>query len=210
MQKKKNHKEIEKLYGIRLYNEEDIALKKELEKISKKEGIPLQTLILLNLKKSIDLENNGFKLIDDDIEGFFTNLMDKISHGALSLESALRTKDYGKKESLRNYVYNKYPNPDQRNKLYLELLNAQIHGELELLKILLLLTNYQSKVPVGYMRIFLDEGTNPNDVEEIFKDMYTRFMKEWIYILKLYNAIEIKDDLSIAGDYSGLEALIFK
>lgn len=212
----KNKKEyLGRFYGMRIENDRDKEIRNIIIDISKKKKIPANQLIFDYLEKGLNLNANktikfNQDVLYDNFNLFMGNAFDKISN----LEYQLFQKNYEKKLSLSNFIYNKYPEELQRKEFYLTLIKNQIFSELILLDTFFSLTDKNSNKGIGYFS-YLCYKENIKDNSENFSNQL-RYLKsilitKWYYKLKTANVVRTMEDFyNVDFNFVALEELIFE
>ena len=203
---------LKKLYNIRLYTKRDIAIRDKLKSISNEFGIPLESLLLDHLEKGLNLAPN-FSLNKKGLIGGFDNFFKKCEKKVSSLEKLLEMEIYKKRKSLRDFIYNKFPNEDQRKIFCLRVIKTQISAEIKLFSILFSLNNPLNSYFIDYYSYF--SNSNKIQMTEDFKnslynEITTEILNEWFNELKTKGIIKDFEDLQKAKiNYVSLEKYIF-
>lgn len=218
MPRKKKPKEYEeklkRLYGIRLRTKDDLELKQTLETISQETNMPLDQLMLTYLKKELRISQKG-DINQENLLESFNNFFKKIPQKMESLNNALKSRDYEKKEDLKKYFDNKFghysPTNIQRQKFFLDLIQTQILSEKILLDLLFNLFDSNEDKDISYPFFYFEShDISKKSINTFFKDFRKSFFNEWYYELKLYGVINnIEEFNNVMLNYIQLERFIF-
>lgn len=221
MTEKEEKKYLGTLYGMRMENKTDLNIKKILLDISEEKDIPVNRLIFAYLGQALHI-NEGKEIIDKEELNGFEFFLNKISERVISFENKLQMKNFEKKESLRNYIYNKYPDKIQKKKFFLEILQTQIFCERELLFIFLNLYDYKTKKDVGYFKYVAQKENlsfTDENYEKISLEYQLKLYSQWFLELRIagvigdlsnFNKIEKIKDFDKVINYKALEKFIFE
>ena len=210
------------LYGMRMETNKDREIKRVLTKLSERKNIPVNRLIFAYLEKALNINgkqeiNIKEEELNEDFKGFF----DKITKRILSLENNVKMQFFEKRDTLKNYIYNKYPDDIQKKIFFLKLIKTQIYCEEELLHELFFLCDYKSNESIGYAR-FLCESNNisftSDNYNKKFNECLIDLYLRWFYELKTagiikdlndFKKIEKIKDFDNNLNYLALEDFIF-
>lgn len=219
----KNKKEyFGRFYGMRIENYKDKNIKTTLMKLSKKRNIPINRLIFDYLEKALgSSEERELNIDKEELIENFDIFLDKVKKKLIYDENILKMSNFEKKESLKIYIYDKYPGEIQKKKFFLELLKTQIQCEIELLFDFLFLYNYRINEYVGYYRYICESrhiSFTDSNYNKIINEHLTNLYLQWYYELKTTGIIrdlndfkkldKIKDFEDIIN-YEALEVFVF-
>ena len=212
----KNKKEyIGRFYGMRIENDRDKEIRNIIIDISKKKKIPANQLIFDYLEKGLNLNANktikfNQDILYDNFNLFIGNASNKISN----LEYQLFQKNFEKKLSLRNFIYNKYPEELQRKEFYLILIKNQILSELVLLDTFFSLVDKDSNKSIGYFSYLCYKENiikNSENFSNQLRKLGSVLITKWYYKLKTANVVRNMEDFyNVDFNFVALEELIFE
>lgn len=199
---KGDHKDI----SLRIYDNEYPGLKDFIEEVSQSSNETQNDYIIKILdgyKASIEFNKDPQKLSNTFIL-FNKNIQNKIQ----SYKEILIKEDYLKKKSIKDLIYNIYPEKIERQHFYLNLINTQFNSEFILLEILI--SNISSHFFPFLCEI--ESLTFSEDrIIEIYNNLIFNFQLNWFNRLKINRVISNEENLETVNfNFDMLEKFILK
>lgn len=211
-----------KLYGIRLRSKKDKQISTKVKEIAESRDMDLGVMILGCIERSLNLHEGVNNISFNDLNTSFISFFENTRKKSIQLEKKLLRENYKKKESLENFIHEKYPNKIQREKFFLELITTQIDCELQLLEDFFFFGDYQTQFFVGYAGYLYNErDCEKKDLVRKYMDYKKKLLREWYDELKIAGVISNLEDLKLVGfkdkknnyegyfNFSNLEKLIY-
>lgn len=196
------HKDI----VLRIYDKEYPGLKEFIEKISQSSNETQNDYIIKIMdryKASIEFNKDPQKLSNTFIL-FNKNIQRKIN----SYKEILIKEDYLKKKSIKDLIYNIYPDKIERQHFYLNLINTQFNSEFTLLDILI------SNISSHFFPFLCEIGNltfNEDRIIEIYNNLIFNFQLNWFNELKFNRVISNTENLETVNfNFGMLEKFILK